>query len=92
MAEHRTDPTAQIPEADLLEQQSSLDAQPPTGEPDWVTTSDLTASTASLVDEADLLEQMAQLPGQDEDDYPREPPGGKVVIASPMVDLGLRSA
>lgn len=72
MAEHRTDPSFEVGEADLLEQATPLDPQP-LSEDDRTTT--VTANgPGSLVDEADWSEQMVPLPGGDEDDYPYEPP------------------
>jgi hypothetical protein len=69
MAENRIDPSEQIPEADLLEQQTSLDPQPLTD-----AVSELPEPPADA-DEADRLEQHATVPAGDEDDYPHEPIG-----------------
>ena len=69
MAKDRIDPSEQIPEADLLEQQVPLDPQPLTD-----AESDLEIPTSEdTVDEADLMEQHAAILDGDEDDYPREP-------------------
>jgi len=67
VAEDRIDPSDQIPEADLLEQQTPLDpnpmidAEPAAINPD---------SPARFADEADRLEQQTVVPDDDEDDYP----------------------
>jgi hypothetical protein len=73
VATHRTDPAPEIPEADLLDQQTPLDTL--TGEPGHSTTTRAVTTTGGLAyeaDEADLLEQTMPVPG-DEDDYPRDP-------------------
>jgi hypothetical protein len=70
MAQHRLDPSAQIPEADLLEQQAPLDPQSLTdAQTEWA----LHHTLSEAVDEADLLEQQTLVPGEDEDDYPYDP-------------------
>ena len=68
MADDRIDPAAEIPEADLLEQQAPLSSSdteigPPTRD-----------AANDPVDEADRWEQEAPVPG-DDDDYPHEPSG-----------------
>lgn len=68
MAKDRIDPSEQIPEADLLEQQVPLDPGPLTDAESALEASGTLDDTA---DEADLMEQAAVLEG-DEDDYPRE--------------------
>ena len=71
MAEDRIDPSEQIPEADLLEQQVPLDPPPLTDdEHDSVDRVD-GAATAEPVDEADLWEQQLPVPSAD-DDYPHD--------------------
>ena len=68
MAQIRIHSNEEIPEADLLDQQSLLD-------PDLVTDAAgelLSDPSAHLVDEADRLDQQAVVPEQGEDDYPRE--------------------
>jgi len=67
VAADRTDPSEEVPEADLLEQRAPL-------VPDAV--ADTPAAVpidmpADLVDEADRLEQQAVVPDEGEDDYPR---------------------
>lgn len=70
MAQDRTDPLEQIPEEDLLEQQTSLDGQPLT---DAATEPALADPPLDTADEADLLEQQTALPDDDEDEYPHQP-------------------
>ena len=65
VADHRIDPTEEIPEADLLEQQTPVD---PDTAPDTPAAVLLHAPT-DLVDEADQLEQQAEVPDAAEDDY-----------------------
>jgi hypothetical protein len=69
MANDRTDPSDQIPEADLLEQQAPLDPQPLTD----AETMPLTRETLGDADEADRAEQHAGVLGDQEDDYPHQP-------------------
>ena len=64
MAETRTDPIEQIPDADLLEQESPLNPDLADPEPDPVA-----AASAQSADEGDLLEQHAAVPSREED-YP----------------------
>ena len=68
MADHRIDPTEEIPEADLLEQRTALD---PDTAPD-TPAADLLSAPTDLVDEADQLEQQAEVPDEAEDDYPHQ--------------------
>lgn len=68
MAEHHIDPSDEIPETDLLEEQAPLDPNEAGDEPAGLTPD----SPAPLADEADWLEQRAVLPDDDEDDYPHE--------------------
>ena len=68
MAEHHVDPSDEIPEADLLEQQAPLELNEPADEPAGLSPD----SPAHLADEADWLEQRAVLLDHDEDDYPHE--------------------
>ena len=63
----RTDPSEQIPEADLLEQHAALD--PPLTDPETHTGE--SRSTLEPADEADRWEQQISVPGA-EDDYPHE--------------------
>lgn len=65
MAYDRTDPSDQVPEADLLDQQTPLDPSPLTD------TQALPEPPAEPVDEADRAEQYEMLPGAD-DDYPHD--------------------
>jgi hypothetical protein len=66
MAEDRIDPSEQIPEADLLEQQAPLDPQSLSQAVSEI------PETQSDADEADRLEQHATVLGEDEDDYPHQ--------------------
>ncbi len=75
MVDDRTDPSEQIPEADLLEQQTPLDALTDTA-PDWPQRPDGDVELGAI-DDADRLEQLTALPGDDADDYPHQPPGGQ---------------
>lgn len=73
MAHDRTNPSEQIPEADLRdEQQAPLD-------PQTLTYADTIAAfreaPTAAVDEADRLEQHTPVLGGDEDDYPHEASG-----------------
>jgi hypothetical protein len=69
MVADRIDPSAQIPEADLLEQQAPLDPQQLTNaESEPV----IPETLQDAADEADRLEQRATLPDSDEDGYPHE--------------------
>jgi hypothetical protein len=70
VADDRIDPSEQIPEADLLEQQAPLDPQSLT---DAETVSVIPETLEDTVDEADRLEQHAAVLGGDEDDYPHQP-------------------
>jgi hypothetical protein len=68
VSENRTHSNEEIPEADLLDQQSPLDPNPLTDTP-----ADLVPDpSAPVVDEADRLDQLAVVPEQGEDDYPHE--------------------
>ena len=69
MAEDRIDPSEQIPEADLLEQQAPLDPQSLTD----AETESAIPETPGDADEADRSEQHAPVHGDDDDDYPHEP-------------------
>ena len=69
MAEDRVDPSEQIPEADLLEQQASLDPHPLTDEESVI----VIPETPADADEADRLEQQAAVLDDHEDDYPHQP-------------------
>jgi hypothetical protein len=69
MAQDRIDPSEQIPEADLLEQQAPLDPPPLTDAVSEI------PETPGDTDEADRLEQHATVLGDHEDDYPHEPSG-----------------
>ena len=72
MGDDHTDPTGEVPEADLIDQRATLDgALIPDPEEAHVLDR---AGTAGLVDEADRLEQLAQLPDDDDDGYPHDPP------------------
>ena len=71
MADDRIDPSEQIPEADLLEQQAPLDPPSLTGtEP-----ASAIPETGDDADEADRFEQHTPLPGDGEDDHPHEADG-----------------
>ncbi len=70
MVEDRIDPSEQIPEADLLEQQASLDPPPLTHEEAASLNPD---APADPVDEADRVEQQAAVLDDHEDDYPHQP-------------------
>jgi len=72
MAGDRIDPSQQIPEADLLEQQAPADPQSLT---DAETVSAIHDTPSDAVEEADRLEQHAAVPGGGEDDYPHEADG-----------------
>ena len=65
MSDERTALGEQIPEADLLEQQTPLD---PLARADDTTMSP-SAGTPGYANEADRLDQQAALPDDDEDDY-----------------------
>ena len=67
MAQDRIDPSEQIPEADLLEQQAPLDPALKDDEPGLL---DRTASVEPA-DEADRWEQQLPVPSA-EDDYPHD--------------------
>lgn len=69
MAEDRIDPSEQVPEADLLDQQAPLDPRP-VADP----VSEL-PETPQDADEADPLEQCAPVLGDNEDDYRTNPLG-----------------
>ena len=72
MGDDHTDPTDEVPEADLIDQRATLDGALI---PDLEEARILDRSgTAGLVDEADRLEQLAQLPDDDDDGYPHDPP------------------
>jgi hypothetical protein len=72
MADDRTDPSDQVPDADLLDQQTPI-------EPPSLNVTEaaplLANSIMSPVDEADRLEQQTPLPGGGEDDYPHDQSG-----------------
>lgn len=67
MAAERIDPSEQIPEADLLEQQTPID--PPLTDDEQVVVPGETP--VEPVDEADRLEQHMPVPAA-EDDYPHD--------------------
>ena len=67
MAEDRIDPSEQIPEADLLEQQVPLDPPLTDDEQVWVPGD----TPVEPVDEADRWEQHMPVPAA-EDDYPHD--------------------
>jgi hypothetical protein len=71
MARDQMHLTDEIPEADLIEQRSSLGVVE-----DFDAAADLDPleTSAGIADEADLLEQTARLPVDDEDDYPHGEP------------------
>ena len=73
MAEARIDPTEQIPDADLLEQQAPV-------EPDLIEEQSSTVihrdALIDLADEADLAEQSLTLPNSD-DEYPHATGSGR---------------
>ena len=72
MGDDHTDPTGEVPEADLIDQRATLDGAL---NPDHEEARILDRSgTDGLVDEADRLEQLAQLPDEDDDGYPHDPP------------------
>ena len=66
MADSDIDPSEEIPEADLLEQQAALDPDAPVDTPAAAAPD----APVDFVDEADRLEQQAIVPDDDEDDYP----------------------
>jgi hypothetical protein len=73
----RVDPTGQIPEADLLEQQTPLDPQSLTTltaltDPDTAPPGAGAGDELDAVDEADRMEQQTPMPDTDEDDYPHD--------------------
>lgn len=70
MAQHDVDPTEQIPEADLLEQQAPIDPQSLN---DAETVPAIPDPLPDGVDEADRVEQHTVVAGEDEDDYPSQP-------------------
>ena len=72
MTSPHPDPILEVPEADLLEQQTSVDP-PAVTDPEAVidAAADLPAG-AETVEEADRLEQLGVVPGADEEDYPHE--------------------
>ncbi len=69
MAQDRTDPGEQIPEADFLEQQAPLDPQSLT---DAETVPAIHDTPSDAAGEADRLEQHAAVTGDNEDDYPHQ--------------------
>jgi hypothetical protein len=69
VAQDRIDHSAEIPEADLLEQQAPLDALV-----EAETVSGLPDRATDTADEADRLEQREPVPDRD-DDYPYGPSG-----------------
>ena len=72
MGDDHTDPTDEVPEADLIDQRATPDgALIP--DPEEARILDRSGTTG-LVDEADRLEQLAQLPDDDDDGYPHDPP------------------
>jgi hypothetical protein len=70
VADYRTDPDDQVPEADRLGQRAPVEptslneAEPAPMIPDPI---------AHPIDEADRLEQQTPVPGDGEADYPRDP-------------------
>jgi hypothetical protein len=72
MAQDHIDPSDQIPEADLLEQQAPIEPRSLTDAESIATIPD---TPGDAVDEADRLEQHAAVFGGDEDDYPHQPTG-----------------
>jgi hypothetical protein len=85
MAYDRIDPSAEIPQADLLEQQTPLDPQltlihtPPTD------------PSAQPVDAADRWEQEAPVHDADDgEEYPHQPPGHSPVTADALREVPLR--
>jgi len=68
VSESRIDPTEEIPEADLLEQQTPLAPDPLIDTP----AGSIPDPAGSVVDEADRLDQQAVVLDEGEDDYPRE--------------------
>jgi hypothetical protein len=73
MAQDRIDPSEQIPEADLLEQQAPLDPQPLTD----AETVPVIPETLDDADEADRVEQHVAVLGDPEDNYPHQPTGSE---------------
>ena len=72
MGDDHTDPNDEVPEADLIDQRATLDGALI---PDLEDARILDRSgTDGLVDEADRLEQLAQLPDDNDDGYPHDPP------------------
>lgn len=70
MAHDRSDATAEIPEADWLEQQMPADAEG-TGD-ELSPVPDQPVPDTSPVDPADRLEQLTSLPGEEDDEYPHD--------------------
>jgi hypothetical protein len=68
MTAARPDPTAEVPEADLLEQRTPLD---PDADIDPEAGAPVLGQSSSEADDADRLEQLAVVPDADEDDRPR---------------------
>jgi hypothetical protein len=68
VTDDRIDIREQIPEADLLEQQTPLDPHTPA----YATPAPPSAGTPGEANEADRLEQQAAVPVDDEDDYQHE--------------------
>ena len=66
VAETRTDPTAAVPEADLLEQQADLEPGEASGPPVTTKIAD------GLGNEADLIEQATPVGDDEDDDFPHE--------------------
>jgi hypothetical protein len=70
----RIDPSEQIPEADLLEQQTSVD--PPLTDGEYASAGRVDAVTsAELVDEADRWEQQLPVPAAEDEEYPHDARG-----------------
>jgi hypothetical protein len=67
MTAARLDPTGDVPEADLLEQQTPLDPDAEVDAP-----APIADQASPEVDDADRLEQLAVVPDEDEDDRPRD--------------------
>jgi hypothetical protein len=96
MVDDRTDPSEQIPEADLLEQQTPIDPPPLTDSEDAPAHAeprpDFDPGVAtSLADEADRLEQATTLPGSDQDDYyPHGASDSGGGMTDPLIDVAVR--
>jgi hypothetical protein len=71
VAPDRIDPLEQIPEADLLEQQTPVAAEALTNA---LTVPEMADRSWVTAEEADWMEQQTAVPVDGEDEYPREPP------------------